>query len=161
MKRMIKEKKYIAIFALFLLLIIVSVIKCEPKKEYNFVPIISKYYEDFYFEMKEKNILERLKSFNTDLHKNFDFMELGFQPLEYTHFYSGKDIFVYGNDVNLYKNQKIKIQNKGEIYLTPLKALQMDQSALEILKISEQLYQGNIFIEKNYIYKKMRQSHAY
>lgn len=73
----------------------------------------------------ENDSLERLMSFNNDLHTNIDYIELCFQPLQYMDYYDKDSKFVDDED-NI--NQSVTLDSGESKYVTNLKSVQIDKN---------------------------------
>lgn len=104
--------------------------------------------------LKQKGFLSRLKNFNQDLHTTdgLNYMEVFEQQVEHQGRYDGKDIFVVAYDMDpSMKNQLIKTPS-GQIYITPLYAVQVDSTAYDYF-LKDNLAIGKNFIADDYNYR--------
>ena len=97
--------------------------------------------------------INNLKKFNKDINESFEFIEITKQPLEVVGtYYEGSNIFVVSprNNKDL-RNQIVDIGNK-EVYVTPLKAIQLGQTAYKL--VSDCLDMGRGFNGADFSYSK-------
>jgi len=92
---------------------------------------------------KLPNTLSNLKQFNKDLKSNFDYLELGFQPVEFMSYYNGDSIFAENIE---YINQEINISGR-KVYVTPLKTIQFGSYFPDLGTI---IHDGRGFSEKDF-----------
>lgn len=96
---------------------------------------------------KEEESLLRLKKMNQSLHSNFYYSEFIIQPIEYSGYYSGDEIFINGNNLSL-ANQLLNINGESRCF-TPLKAMQISKETWEYHDIA--CIDGEEFVDSDYI----------
>ncbi len=104
--------------------------------------------------LQQEDFLTRLKQFNHDLHtaEGLNFFELCDQHVEHKGYYEGKDNFVVGYDRDpSMKNQWLKT-SAGQVYITPLYALQVDSKAYNLF-LKNSLARGTDFIDDDFNYR--------
>lgn len=112
------------------------------------------YDEEFGFinALNEKDFLQRIKSFNQELHSSdsFLFFEVYDQHLTFWGYYEGKNEFIVGyeNDATM-KNQVVST-SIGEQYLTHLYAVQIDSNAYDIFSLDDKIIEGSGFVTSSY-----------
>ena len=93
----------------------------------------------------ENDSLERLKDFNKELHNNFDYIEIYFQPLYVIGKYNNGVNFVYDENPELV-NQEVEINKYGNTYVTPIKSVQLDNK----INLSSYIDTGKWFSAADY-----------
>ncbi len=93
----------------------------------------------------ENDSLERLKNFNKDLHNNYKYTEIYFQPLYVIGKYNNGVNFVYDENSELV-NQEVEISKYGNTYVTPIKSVQLDNK----INLSSYIDTGKWFSAADY-----------
>lgn len=97
--------------------------------------------------------IDNLKKLNKDINETFEFIEITTQPLELVGtYYEGSNIFVVSpRSKKDLRNQLVNIGDK-EVYVTPLKAIQLGQTAYKL--VSDYLDMGRGFNNTDFSYSK-------
>ncbi len=93
----------------------------------------------------EDDSLERLKSLNTEMQQNFDFLEIYFQSAYYMGDYKNETKYVYCEDPDLI-NQEVELDNNVRTTVTPLKTVQIGNK----IDLSGKIHSGRAFNESDY-----------
>lgn len=164
--------KYLIVIIFFLLILLIifyninkkqnvdEVISDEITQKIRYVQIIDLYDKpnqiSFSEAMRTPNMLLNLRNFYSELinSNKFNFIEIENQILEFYGNYDKDNKFVNGyetGNVDEFINQKVKKDNDIS-YVTPLKAIQIGQSASDFFNLSKNISSGKYFSSGDYIY---------
>lgn len=101
----------------------------------------------------DESILRMIKMYddltNSDV---VDYYEIDTQQLEILGEYAYSDQFLYDDNINV-KNQKITYDNGENIYITPVKAIQLGEKTFEKLGVNQFIEDNVQMTEDDFIYK--------